>query len=86
MYFKKQQLEPFMEQWTCSKLEKEYNKAIYFHPAYLTSMQSACMHAKSLQLCLTLCNTMDMQSAGSSVHGNIQARIPEWVAMPFSRG
>ena len=54
MYFKKQQLEPFMEQWACSKLEKEYNKAIYFHPAYLTSMQSACMHAKSLQLCLTL--------------------------------
>ena len=29
-----------MEQWTGSKLVKEYNKAIYCHPAYLTSMQS----------------------------------------------
>ena len=86
MQVRKQQLELDMEQQTGSKEEKEYNKAVYFHPAYLTSMQSACMHAKSLQLCLTLCNTMDMQSAGSSVHGNIQARIPEWVAMPFSRG
>ena len=36
----KQQLEPDMEQWTGSKLEKEYHKAIYFHPAYLTDMQS----------------------------------------------
>ena len=29
-----------MEQWTGSKLEKEYLKAVYCHPAYLTSMQS----------------------------------------------
>ena len=37
---KKQQLEPNMEQWTGSKLGKEYVKAVYCHPAYLTSMQS----------------------------------------------
>ena len=37
---KKQQLEPDMEQQTGSKLGKEYNKAIYCHPAYLTYMQS----------------------------------------------
>ena len=37
---KKQQLEPDMEQWTGSKLEKESVKAVYCHPAYLTSMQS----------------------------------------------
>ena len=36
----KQQLEPDMEQQTGSKLEKEYNNAVYHHPAYLTSMQS----------------------------------------------
>ena len=30
-----------MEQWTGSKLEKEYIKAVYCHPAYLTYMQSA---------------------------------------------
>ena len=45
-----------------------------------------CMHAKSLQLCLTLCNPMDCSPPGSSVHGILQARILECVAMPFSRG
>ena len=37
---KKQQLEPDMEKWTGSKLGKEYIKAVYCHPAYLTSVQS----------------------------------------------
>ena len=41
MQVKKQQLEPDMEQWTGSKLGKEYVKAAYCHPAYLTYMQSA---------------------------------------------
>ena len=36
MQVKKQQLEPDMEQWTGSKYEKEYVKAVYCHPAYLT--------------------------------------------------
>ena len=40
MQVKKQQLEPDMEQWTSSKLGKEYNKTVYCHPAYLTYMQS----------------------------------------------
>ena len=40
MQVKKQQLEQDMEQWTGSKLEKEYVKAVYCHPAYLTYMQS----------------------------------------------
>ena len=40
MQVKKQQLEPDMEQQTGSKLGKEYIKAVYCHPAYLTSMQS----------------------------------------------
>ena len=40
MQVKKQQLETDMEQQTGSKLEKEYIKAVYCHPAYLTSMQS----------------------------------------------
>ena len=40
MQVKKQQLEPDMEQQTGSKLGKEYIKAIYCHPAYLTYMQS----------------------------------------------
>ena len=40
MQVKKQQLELDMEQQTGSKLGKEYVKAIYFYPAYLTYMQS----------------------------------------------
>ena len=40
MQDKKQQLEPDMEQWTGSKLGKEYIKVVYCHPAYLTYMQS----------------------------------------------
>ena len=39
------------------------------------------MHAKSLQSCPTLCSL-----PGSSVHGISQARMLEWVAIPFSRG
>ena len=40
MQVKKQQLELDMEQQTASKSGKEYIKAIYCHPAYLTYMQS----------------------------------------------
>ena len=40
MQVKKQQLEPDMKQLTGSKLGKEYIKAVYCHPAYLTYMQS----------------------------------------------
>ena len=40
MRAKKQQLEFYMEQWTASKLGKEYDKAVYCHPAYLTYMQN----------------------------------------------
>ena len=40
MQVKKQQLEPDMKQQTGSKLGKEYVKAVYCHPAYLTYMQS----------------------------------------------
>ena len=47
MQVKKQQLEPDMEQKTGTKLGKEYVKAVYCHPAYLTYMQS------------TLCEMLD---------------------------
>ena len=38
------------------------------------------------QSCPTLCDPMDCSPSGSSVHGNLQARILEWVVVPFSRG
>ena len=40
MHIKKQQLELDMEKWTGPNLGKEYIKAVYCHPAYLTYMQS----------------------------------------------
>ena len=39
----------------------------------------------SVQSCVTLCETMDCSPSGSSVHGIVQARILEWVAMPSFR-
>ena len=42
--------------------------------------------AKSLQVCPAFCDPMDYSPLGSSVHGIIQARILEWIAMPSSRG
>ena len=38
------------------------------------------------QSCLTLCDPMDCNSPGSSVHGILQASILEWVAVSSSRG
>ena len=38
-----------------------------------------------VKVCLTLCDHMDRSPPGSSVHGILQARILEWVAVPFSR-
>ena len=51
---KKQQLEPDMEQWTGSKLGKEYIKTVYCRPVYLTQMQVH--HAKFWAACVTSWN------------------------------
>ena len=45
-----------------------------------------CVCAKSFQSCLTLCDPMDCSPPGFSIHGILQARTLEWVAMPSSRG
>ena len=50
------------------------------------SFLHTCMHAKLLQSCQTLHKPMDHSPPGSSVHGILQARILEWVAIPSSRG
>ena len=42
------------------------------------------MSAKSLYLCLTLCDPVDCSLPGSFIHGILQARILEWVAISFS--
>ena len=53
------------------------------------SLASSCLHrccCLVAQLCLTVCNPMDCSPPGSSVHGILQARTLEWVAISFSRG
>ena len=42
----------------------------------------SCAHAQLLS-CIQLCDPMDCSPPGSSVHGILQARILEWVAMPL---
>ena len=44
-----------------------------------------CVCAESLQLCPTLCDPVDLILPGSSVHGILQARILEWVAIFFTQ-
>ena len=45
-----------------------------------------CVYIVAAQSCLTLCEFMYCSQPGSSVHGILQARILEWVAIPFSKG
>ena len=66
-----------MEQWTGSKLRKECVKAVYCHPAYLTSVKG---EVKVVQSCLTLCDPVDCSLPGSSVHRILQAIMLEWVS------
>ena len=66
MQVKKQQLELGMEQWTCSKLGKEYIKAVYCHLAYLTYIQS--QFSSVIQLCPILYDLMDCSMPGLPVH------------------
>ena len=68
MQVKKQQLELDMEQWTGPKLGKEYIKAVYCHPAYLTYMQSTSCempgwmkHKLESRLLVEISVTSDMQ-------------------------
>ena len=56
-----------MEQ-TGSKSEKEYVKAVYCHPAYLTYMQSSVQLSSIAHSCLTLCNPMNHSMPGLPVH------------------
>ena len=47
---------------------------------------SKCVHAKSLQSYLTLCDPMDRSPPDLPIYAIFQARILKWVAMPFSKG
>ena len=55
-------------------------------PQIFWSFPKKLSEVKVAQSCLTLCNPMGYSPPGSSVHEIFQARVLEWVAIPFSRG
>ena len=57
-----------------------------FNPYYLKSSHIISVKVLVTQSCRTLCDPMDCSLPGCSVHGILQARILEWVAISFSRG
>ena len=64
---------PYWNIWTMNCLLHSYTD-------YLCVCVCVCV--RSLESCPTLCDRMDSSPPGSSVHGILQARILEWVAMP----
>ena len=74
MHVKKQQLELEIEQQTGSKLGKEYVKAVYCHPAYLTYMQST-----SCKMPGWMKNKLESRLLGEiSITSNMQMTPPLW--------
>ena len=74
--------------WKAGRKRRTRNKTSA--PSIMGSTQddkffSLCVHARSLQSCLTLCDSVDGSPPDSSVHGILQPRILEWVAIPFLR-
>ena len=64
-----------------------FRKILYSKFFFLVvCLVQACMHAKLLQLCLTLCDPMDCSPPGSSCLWNCPGKILEWISVPFSRG
>ena len=81
----------FSELWDRVKDREAWRAAVYrvtesHTTEWLNNSNCNCSEVLVTPSCLTFCNPMDCSPSGSSVHGILQARILEWVAMPFSRG
>ena len=59
---------------------------LVFYPCLCIIGKSESKESEVAQSCLTLCNPIDFSLLGSSIHGILQARILESVAISFSRG
>ena len=91
----------FLEVWTLS-LWTSLLELLLLHPIsfsmlnfhfhiwkyffYLLEWATVSLWSEVAQSCPTLCNPVDGSQPGSSVHGILQARILEWVAISFSKG
>ena len=72
--------------WLWARYGQDPQWIQHFIPPPHYTQHKTDLHAKLLHFCSTLCKPVDCSPPGSSVHGVFQARIPEWVAMPHSRG
>ena len=83
-------------QYLHRKMSDWENSRSWYHHSYHLSDQKktsfsstfgfCILYESGTQFCPTLCNPMDCSLPGFTVHRILQARILEWVAMPFSRG
>ena len=73
-----------IEEWDGEESGRDFRTGghMYTHGWFMSAAAAAA--AKLLQSCPTLCNPMDCSPSGFSVHGILQARILEWVAIFFS--
>ena len=70
-------------EWPSERLKKAVFWGAYLYFPFFISLPS---ESEVTQSCLTLCDPVDCSPPGSSIHGILQARILEWVAISFSRG
>ena len=66
--------------------KKTRTNKIWYHLYVESKIWHKLSESEVAQLCLTLCNPGDCSPPGFSVHGILQARILEWIAISFSRG
>ena len=63
----------------CATVTKSWSQLSDFH------LFKVRVKSEVLQSCLTLCHPMDCSIPCSSIHGSFQAKVLEWVAVPFSQ-
>ena len=73
-------------QWSHPLLWATVSNAWDSRPPFSPTSRLDLLGYVSAWSCLTLCGPMDCSPSGSSVHGNFQTRILEWVAISFSQG
>ena len=75
-----------VERSATPRISTGYNSLWWWKQSFEICIHHVRVCAKSLQLYLTLCDSIECSPTGSSVHGILQARILEWLAVPSSRG
>ena len=72
--------------WCLNSWSRANNSEMISIPRVLSSSRGSKSESEVTQSCPILCDPMDCSLWGSSIHGIFQARVLEWVAVPFSRG